>query len=226
MTGHTPRVAIFGGSFDPVHRAHVALATFALTALSLDELCWVPAGQPWQKTRELTPAAHREAMLRLAIEGEPRFTLSRCELTRPGASYTVDTVRLLQAARPGAHWYLLIGQDQYASFHTWHGWQDLLGLVTVAVANRPDVSLGQDALAHDALADDALVHDALVLQVPHEAVALPMMDVSSTDIRARIAHSLPIDDLVPPSVARYIDLHGLYRTHPHRLDRDHHPTRS
>ena len=226
MTGNTPRVAIFGGSFDPVHRAHVALATFALTALSLDELCWVPAGQPWQKTRELAPAAHREAMLRLAIEGEPRFTLSRCELTRPGASYTVDTVRLLQAARPGAHWYLLIGQDQYASFHTWHGWQDLLGLVTVAVANRLDASPADDVLADDALAHAARVDDALVLQVPHEAVALPMMDVSSTDIRTRIAHGLPVDDLVPPSVARYIELHGLYRTHPHRLDRDHHPTRS
>jgi len=210
-TPRTPRVAIFGGSFDPVHRAHVALARLALRELALDELCWVPAGQPWQKARELTPAVHREAMVRLAIAGEPRFTLARCELERDGPSFTVDTVRLLQAARPGVRWYLLIGQDQYATLHTWHGWQDLLGLVTVAVANRPDAPLAADPQ---------------VLRAPHEAVALPMMDVSSTDIRLRIASGERIDDLVPETVARYIELHGLYRNTPHRLDRDHHPTRS
>jgi len=210
-TPRTPRVAIFGGSFDPVHRAHVALARLALRELALDELCWVPAGQPWQKARELTPAVHREAMVRLAIAGEPRFTLARCELERDGPSFTVDTVRLLQAARPGVRWYLVIGQDQYATLHTWHGWQDLLGLVTVAVANRPDAPLAADPQ---------------VLRAPHEAVALPMMDVSSTDIRLRIASGERIDDLVPETVARYIELHGLYRNTPHRLDRDHHPTRS
>ena len=208
---HTPRIAIFGGSFDPVHRAHVALARLALRELALDELCWVPAGQPWQKARELTPALHREAMVRLAIAGEPRFTLSRCELERIGPSFTLDTVRLLQAARPGVRWVLVIGQDQYAALHTWQGWQDLLGLVTVAVANRPDAPL---------------TADPRVLRAPHEAVALPMMDVSSTDIRARIASGERIDDLVPETVARYIESHGLYRNTPHRLDRDHHPTRS
>ena len=187
---------MFGGSFDPVHRAHVALATLALEALALDELCWVPAGQPWQKARVLTPAIHREAMLRLAIAGEPRFTLSRCELEREGGSYTLDTVRQLQAARPGARWTLVIGQDQYATFQTWHGWQDLLGLLTLAVANRPDAP----PLA-----------DASVLRVPHEAVTLPMMDISSTDIRARIARGEGITDLVPDSVARYIDQYRLYR---------------
>ena len=196
MTAGQPRIGLFGGSFDPVHRAHVALATLALEALALDELCWVPAGQPWQKARVLTPAVHREAMLRLAIAGELRFTLSRCELEREGASYTLDTVRQLQAARPGARWTLVIGQDQYATFQTWHGWQDLLGLVTLAVANRPDAP----PLA-----------DASVLRVPHEAVALPMMDISSTDIRARIAHGEGITDLVPDSVARYIAQHRLYR---------------
>ncbi len=209
MTPYTPRVAIFGGSFDPVHRAHVALAGLALRELALDELCWVPAGQPWQKARELTPAVHREAMVRLAIAGEPRFTLSRCELERDGPSFTLDTVRLLQAARPGVRWVLVIGQDQYAGLHTWHGWQDLLALVTVAVANRPDAPL---------------TADPQVLRAPHEAVALPMMDVSSTDIRSRIAHGERIDDLVPETVASYIELHGLYRNTPHRLDRDHHPT--
>ena len=193
---NAPRIGIFGGSFDPVHNAHVALAGVALRELRLDELLWVPAGQPWQKQRHITPAADREAMVRLAIEGEPRFTLSRIELERSGPSFTVDTVRDLRAARPDAQWFLVIGQDQYAGFHTWHGWQDLLGLVTLAIADRPDAK-------HSV--------DPQVLAVPHAAVALPMMDVSSTDIRARVEHGQGINDLVPAAVARYIARHRLYR---------------
>ena len=191
-----PRIGIFGGSFDPVHNAHVALAGVALRELRLDQLLWVPAGQPWQKQRHITPAADREAMVRLAIEGEPRFTLSRIELERSGPSFTVDTVRDLRAARPDAQWFLVIGQDQYAGFHTWHGWQELLGLVTLAIADRPDAK-------HSV--------DPQVLAVPHAAVALPMMDVSSTDIRARVEHGQGIADLVPEPVARYIARHRLYR---------------
>lgn len=194
------RTGIFGGSFDPVHNAHVALARVALAELRLDELLWVPAGQPWQKDRGLTPAADREAMVRLAIADEPRFALSRVELERSGPSYTIDTVRALQAARPDAtdraDWYLVIGQDQYAGFHTWHSWQALLGLVTLAIADRPDT-------VH--------VVDPQVLAVPHAAVTLPMMDVSSTDIRGRVRLGQGIDDLVPAPVARYIARHRLYR---------------
>ena len=197
------RVGIFGGSFDPVHNAHVALARQALTELALDELIWLPAGQPWQKRRVLAPVADREAMVRLATEGETRFTVSRIEIERSGPSYTVDTVRELRAQRPGVSWHLVIGQDQYAGFHTWHGWEELLGLVTLAVAdraaNRPDTPLSADPQ---------------VLRVPHEAVALPMMNVSSTDIRARIAHGQGIADLVPAAVARYIARHHLYQDQP------------
>ena len=193
---NAPRIGIFGGSFDPVHNAHVALAGVALRELRLDQLLWVPAGQPWQKQRHITPAADREAMVRLAIEGEPRFELSRIELERSGPSFTVDTVRELRAERPDAQWFLVIGQDQYAGFHTWHGWQELLGLVTLAIADRPDAK-------HSV--------DPQVLAVPHAAVALPMMDVSSTDIRARVEHGQGIADLVPEPVARYIARHRLYR---------------
>ena len=193
------RIGIFGGSFDPVHNAHVALARLALAELALDELRWVPAGQPWQKARSMTPALHREAMVRLAIEGVPQFVLERCELERDGPSYTLDTVLTLQAREPAATWFLVIGQDQYAAFHTWHGWQELLGRITLAIANRPDAPLAADAQ---------------VLQVPHAAVSLPMMDVSSTDIRERIHAGLTVADLVPPAVARYIDHHHLYQGPP------------
>jgi nicotinate-nucleotide adenylyltransferase len=193
---NAPRIGIFGGSFDPVHNAHVALARVALAELRLDELLWVPAGQPWQKQRHLTSAKDREAMLRLAIEGEPRFKLSRVEIERSGASYTLDTVRALQAERPGAQWFLIIGQDQYAGFHTWNGWQDLLGLVTLAIADRPDANQ---------------TVDPQVRAAAHTAVALPMMDVSSTDIRGRVMQQQGIADLVPEPVARYIARHRLYR---------------
>ncbi|HWI11790.1 MAG TPA: nicotinate-nucleotide adenylyltransferase [Burkholderiaceae bacterium] len=195
------RVGVFGGSFDPVHNAHLALARVALSELHLDELLWVPAGQPWQKQRPMTAAAHREAMVRLAIAGEPRFVLSRIELERRGPSYSVDTVRALHAQRPGVDWFLVIGQDQYARFHTWHGWQELLGLVTLAIANRPDAPV---------------TGDPQLLSVPHAAVALPMMDVSSTDIRERIAHGQGIADLVPAPVASYIARHHLYQDPPPR----------
>ena len=131
------RVGLFGGSFDPVHNAHLALARAALAELQLDEVRWVPAGQPWQKARALTAAVHREAMLRLALAGEPRFVLDRTEIRRPGPSYTLDTVRELAAAQPGTEWFLIIGHDQYAGLHTWNGWQELLARVTLAVANRP-----------------------------------------------------------------------------------------
>ncbi len=201
------KVGIFGGSFDPVHNAHVALAQQALAELALDELIWLPAGQPWQKRRVLAPVEHREAMVRLAIEGEPRFTLSRIELERGGPSYTIDTVRELRAQRPGVSWHLVIGQDQYAGFHTWHGWEELLGLVTLAVANR-----AANRAAN--LPDAPLTADPQVLRVPHAAVALPMMDISSTDIRARVARGLGIAELVPPPVARYIARHHLYQGPP------------
>lgn len=193
---NAPRIGIFGGSFDPVHNAHVALARVALAELRLDELLWVPVGQPWQKQRHLTSAEDREAMVRLAIAGEPRFKLSRVELERSGPSYTVDTVRALQAARPGAQWFLVIGQDQYAGFHTWQGWQELLGLVTLAIADRPDTQR---------------TVDPQVQSVSHAVVALPMMDVSSTDIRGRVMQQQGINDLVPEPVARYIARHHLYR---------------
>ena len=189
------RIGIFGGSFDPVHNAHVALARVALEQLDLDAIRWVPVWQSWQKTRQLAPPADREAMVRLAIAGEPRFVLERCELRRRGNSFTLDTVRELRAAEPDVEWYLILGQDQYAGLHTWRDWRELVGLVTLVIAPRA----GAPAV------------DAQVASTPHRTVELPMMSESSTDIRSLLAEGRPIDAFVPPAVARYIESHHLYR---------------
>lgn len=189
------RVGLLGGTFDPVHTAHVALGHAALTGLALDEVRWIPAGRPWQKGH-ITDAAHREAMVRLAIAGEPRFTLDRIEIEREGASYTLDTVRALQQREPQAVFFLILGQDQYAGLHTWGNWQELMARVTLAVANRPGTS--------QAVHPDVLAH-------PHQAVPLPMLDISSSDIRQRVHAGQDIAALVPTEVARYIDHHQLYK---------------
>ena len=189
------RVGLFGGSFDPVHNAHVALATLALAQLQLDEVRWIPVCKSSQKSRKLAPAADREAMVRLAIAGEPRFVLDRTELRRGGVSYTLDTVRDLAAAEPDSTWVLILGQDQYAGLHTWRDWRELVGLVTLVIAPRA----GAPAV------------DAQVASTPHRTVELPMMSESSTDIRSLLAAGQPIDAFVPPAVARYIESHHLYR---------------
>ena len=189
--------ALFGGTFDPVHNAHLALARTALEALALDEVRWVPAGQPWQKSRAVSPARHRLAMLELALAGEPRCVIDRIEIEREGPSYTLDTVKTLRAAEPATDWVLLIGQDQYAGLHTWQGWRELLGLVTLAVARWPGAPAGANAE---------------VVRAGCRAVPLPMMDVSATDIRTRVAAGRDISALVPAGVAGYIARHGLYRS--------------
>ena len=195
MNSPSSRIGLFGGSFDPVHNAHVALARLALEQLQLDEVRWIPVGQPWQKSRQLSDGADREAMVRLAIAGEPRFVVDRCELRRRGVSYTLDTVRELAAAEPGTEWVLILGQDQYASLHTWRDWRELLSLVCLAIANRPGA---------------ALAVNNQIASVEHREVLLPMMDVSSTEVRRRVAAGESIADLVPEAVARYIGQRQLY----------------
>ena len=136
-------------------------------------------------------------MVRLAIAGERAFVLERCELERAGPSYTLQTVRELRLSQPDAQWVLLIGTDQYNNLHTWRGWRELLGLVTLAVAPRPGVVMRADAD---------------VARVPHQAVPFPPMPISATDIRARVQRGESISGLVADSVASYIDQHHLYRS--------------
>lgn len=198
----TVRLGLYGGSFDPPHQAHLALARTALTQLGLDRLLWLPAGRPWQKARELAPDADRLAMLRLLVAGEPRFAIDERELHRAGPSYTIDTLRELRAERPEARLFLLIGQDQLAGLPSWRDWTELLDAATLAVAGR----------AGDAVApppDVAARAPRLV------RVEMPPMAVSSSAIRAHLAAGGTARELAPamvsPEVAGYIDSRRLYR---------------
>ena len=203
------RIGLLGGSFNPVHQAHRTLADVALDELALDQLRWVVAGQPWQKPgHEMAAAEHRAAMVELTIADDPRQVLERCELDRTGPSYTLDTVHALQAAMPDAtQWFLVIGADQYANFHTWHGWRELLTRVTLAVAARAGVEPVADACLRD---------------TPHRfcRLAMPACDVSATAIRQRLAQGVAASALSPGllsiPVARYIERQRLYHLDPAR----------
>jgi nicotinate-nucleotide adenylyltransferase len=198
------RIGLFGGSFDPVHVGHRSLAVQAADQLQLDELRWIPAGQPWQKTgRPLASAQDRAAMVALSLQGDPRFRLDPSELRRHGPSYTIDTVMALREHAPRAQLFLILGQDQYARFHTWNSWRELLSQVTLAVTSRD----GHAPRPGSELA-----------QTWHRLVVLHMAPsaASSTAVREHLAHGARAIDLVPhllsKTVALYIDQHGLYRS--------------
>ena len=192
------RIGLFGGTFDPPHLAHLALARVARDTLALDELRWIPAGQPWQKSgRRLAEGAHRVAMVRALAGAEPGCVVDARELARTGPSYTVDTVREMVREVPGAEFFLVIGQDQYARFDTWREWPALLEATTLAVAGREGVAPAPPP--------------ALAAR-PHRVAALPLptMRISSTAVREAIARGEDVDDLAGREVARYIALHHLY----------------
>jgi nicotinate-nucleotide adenylyltransferase len=191
--------ALFGGSFDPPHLAHRALAEAALSQLALDRVVWMPAAQsPLKSGKTLASGADRVAMLELLTAGELRFVIDERELRRPGPSYTVDTLRELHAERPDTDWWLVIGQDQYAHFDAWHAWREILALAGLAVAARG----GQVVRPAPGLA--AFPHRLHVL-------ALPELPHSATAARSESAAGRDISALVGLPVARYIDHHHLYR---------------
>ena len=194
------KIGLFGGSFDPPHLGHLALARQARDQLGLDELRWLPAGQPWQKAdRVLAPAADRVAMVALMIDGERGMLLDERETHRAGPSYTIDTVDELRAEHPGAALLLVVGQDQYAGLPTWHRWHELVDAVTLAVAGRA----GEAPRPAPELA--AKPHRVVVLE-------MPPVPVSSTAARAAAAAGADLQVLVGPAVAGYIARRGLYRT--------------
>ena len=195
------RIGVFGGSFDPPHLAHLALGRLAKQQLQLDELRWLPAGAPWQKAgRQMASGAHRTAMLAALLQGEPGHVIDERELRRSGPTYTIDTVRELQAELPGAEWFFILGQDQYGRFDTWRDWPELLQRLTLAVAAR---------------AGEAATPPAAMAGVPHRVVLLPLprQDVAASDIRRQLVAGVPATQLAPlvgAAVASYIDHHQPY----------------
>ena len=193
-------LGIFGGTFDPIHYGHLIVARAALEDLGLDEVLFVPAGRPWMRDAEtLSPAEDRARMTDLAVAGDSQFRVSRLEIERAGETYTLDTLRALpaDADRP----VLILGADAFAGFPAWREPAEVARLAQIAVLGRP----GRDTAASI---------DEVKAQVPNvEAVPLeaPLIEISATAIRDRIRQGLPIRDLVPPPVARYIADHGLYR---------------
>ena len=193
------RIGVFGGAFDPPHTAHRALVDAALLQLQLDELRIVPTGDAWHKTRSLSAAEHRLAMVRLAFADQAPVVVDPREILRSGPSYTVDTLRELHAEQPGCAFFLVIGQDQAARLQTWHAWEEVLRLATICVAARPGVPGAMPSLDP-------------VPPLPEGYLQLdfPQQSVSATDIRQRIARGQGVASLVGPAVARYIADHHLY----------------
>ena len=199
---HSPRIGVFGGAFDPPHRAHRALAEAACRVLQLDRLHILPTGQAWHRQRVPSAATHRLAMARLAFEGLPAAVVDDRELRRPGPTYTVDTLLELRADEPGATLILILGEDQARSLTTWHRWPQLLELAELAIAVRPS---GPEA------ADPARLLASLPPGARARLLPLDAMPVSATDIRARVAAGAGIDHLVGSAVAGYIARQHLYR---------------
>lgn len=196
-----PRIGLLGGSFDPIHLAHLALAQTALTALPLSQVQLLPAANPWQRAPLNAAPEHRLNMIKLAIDGQPNLAVNPIEIERGGATYTIDTLRALPA---GARYVWILGADQLVNFCTWHKWQDISTLVELAVATR----------AGTPLAPPAELTDWLAAQTPErELITLPFtpMAISASDIRDRLKRDDTTEGLLPPQVARYIATHGLYR---------------
>lgn len=195
------RIGLLGGVFDPPHLAHLALARAAVTELQLDELRVVPTGQAWHKSRNLSAAEHRLAMVRLTFGSAPKAVVDGCELRRAGPSYTIDTLREFRVRWPQADFFLILGQDQARALPQWHFYPDILQLATICVAVRTDAK-GVDLPPGLDPALGTRLH----------WLALPALALSATDIRQRVASHLSISDLVFEPVARYIAYHHLYQT--------------
>ena len=201
------RIGIFGGAFDPPHRAHVELVRTAIAQLRLGAMQVLPTGDAWHKTRVLSPAADRLAMARLAFAELAAVRVDDRELRRDGPTYTVDTLHELQAQQPQAALFLLIGADQYRALPSWQDWRSLLRIATICVAEREGNTSASAVF-------DSKKPVSPLLGVPFERLLMPALAISSTAIRERIARGASepeIATLVPPAVARYIATHHLYR---------------
>jgi nicotinate-nucleotide adenylyltransferase len=198
------QVGLYGGAFDPPHLAHQALAQAFVQQASLDVLHVCPTAGAWHKARSLSAPVHRLHMTQLLFADMPRVQVDPREIERGGHTYTVDTLEALQRQYPQARLNLLIGQDQFEALATWHAVPRIEELATVFVADRivqsrPEASGGRPS---------AILPDG------YHALIWNPMAISATHIRERCLRREPIDALVTPAVARYIDDHHLYRSHP------------
>jgi nicotinate-nucleotide adenylyltransferase len=186
-----PPLAILGGTFDPVHNAHLAIARHALERLDCERVLWIPTGAPGYRAAPVASGADRVAMLELAIAGEERYAIDERELAPRHSGYTVDTLIALRAETDSkTPIMLLLGGDQYAKIEIWYRWKDLVQLCRIAVYERP----GSPAARGDVV-----------------RTQMPLTGVSSTDIRARVARGEDVSALVPAPVLDYIQAHRLYR---------------
>lgn len=202
-----PRYAILGGTFDPPHLAHLAVAQEVYTRLHLDRVYFVPTGQPPHKLgRIISPAADRCAMVERAIAGNDAFALSRIEIERPGPSYTSETLRLLRADwPPETEITLVLGWDMLLDLPHWHDPAAVVRQVTrLAVTHRPGYASTPTTL-------DQLASILPELREKCMLVPVPPLAISATELRGRVASGLPIRYLVPDAVARYVVERGLYR---------------
>ncbi|MEA2068978.1 MAG: nicotinate-nucleotide adenylyltransferase [Verrucomicrobiota bacterium] len=200
------RIGIMGGSFDPVHMGHLVIAQDAIECLKLSGIIFIPAAIPPHKQHlRQVDAGHRLNMLRLAVESDIRFSVSDIELQRGGISYTIDTVCALKAERPGVEWVLVVGSDTLVDLHNWYKIDELLDLCEVATFLRP----GESSL--DGMSDKVHLSDARREMLLRNVIGVHLIEISSSEIRKRMAEGRSIRYLVPPEVETYIYGHGLYQ---------------
>jgi nicotinate-nucleotide adenylyltransferase len=202
LTGAT---GVFGGTFDPIHLAHLAVAEAARDAFGLRRVLFIPAAQPPHKPgRDISPVEDRLAMVEAAVEGNPAFEISRLEIERSGPSYTVDTLTALCEAAPGDRLALILSAESYSEFGSWHEPRRILDLAALVVAPRVGY----------ADADP----DLIARQFPEVRATVAFMDgprirLSASEIRQRAADGRSVRYLVPDAVAAYIGDHDLYQHH-------------
>jgi len=212
-------IGLFGGTFDPIHFAHLRLAEEIAEAFDLQQVRIIPAAVPPHRGEPAASPEHRLAMIRLAIEGNPGFVVDARELSRSGPSFTIDTLAEMRSESGVQPLCLLMGADAFATLTTWHRWEDLFDLAHVIVARRPGFPLEQLALSLPeplrAQYERRLEPNPVALQrapagslFTHELTAL---DVSATAVRSLIRRRASLRYLLPDAVIAYIDAHGLYK---------------
>lgn len=209
-------IGLLGGTFDPVHYAHLRLAQEALEQLPLETIRWIPSGQPGHRGAPGAGAANRLAMLKLALEGNPRFSLDEADARSAAPTFTVNTLTRLRAELgPRVPLVLLIGTDQLLALDTWHEWKRLFSLAHIAVAQRPRFALERGALTGELAAEYARRSGspAALVRAPAGAIttfAMTPLDISASAIRAAIATGRNPRYLLPDAVLDYIGSHKLY----------------